>query len=343
MKKVLQFIVKELAAGRPVVSPVIISSTGSTPRSTGSRMALAEDGRSAGSVGGGPAEARAMEKAMQIFNDKKSFLLAIDFTGREAARAGLICGGRQEILLEYIAPGEESFQLYSRLLENWDQSLGSTLFTAFESRDSHISIIARTLDISSLAVSLPASLINRAAGRRNRSRLPESFRENSFILFQEPLYPPVTLYVAGAGHVGQAAAELASSVGFATIVLDDRPEFLTRDRFPRAGKLFQVPDFADYFSAAEPDLNSFILIVTRGHVHDRNVLAQALTARAGYIGMIGSVKKRDAIYHSLLNQGISQDQLDRVHCPVGLPIGADTPEEIAVSIVAQLIQVRSKK
>lgn len=343
MKNVLQFIVKELSAGRPVVSPVIISSTGSTPRSAGSRMVLAEDGRCAGSVGGGPSEARAMEKAMQIFNDKNSFLLAVDFTGLEAAQAGLICGGRQEILLEYISPSEESFQLFSRLLENWDKSLDSTLFTAFESRDSHISITARTLDISSLPASLPAALINRASSRGKRTRLPQSVRKDRFVLFQEPLHPPGTLYVAGAGHVGRASAELASTVGFNTIVLDDRSEFLSRDRFPGAAELRLVPDFANCFVPAEPDLNSFILIVTRGHVHDRIVLAQALNTRAGYIGMIGSAKKRDAIYESLLSQGVPRSQIDRVHCPVGLSIGADTPEEIAVSIVAQLIQVRSNK
>lgn len=343
MKNVLRFIVRELSQGRPVVSPVIISSTGSTPRSAGSRMALARDGRSAGSIGGGPSEARAMAEGREIFTHKTPRLLSVDFTGREAARAGLICGGRQEILLDCISAGEDNLLLFSRLLEEWDQGIGNTLFTVIESTGSQISITARTMDISSLPRSLPHALRNRASSRGKKTRLPQSVREDRFVLFQEPLHPPGTLYVAGAGHVGRASAELASTVGFNTIVLDDRSEFLTRDRFPGAAELRLVPDFENCFVPAEPDLNSFILIVTRGHVHDRNVLAQALDTRAGYIGMIGSAKKRDAIYESLLSQGVPRSQIDRVHCPVGLSIGADTPEEIAVSIVAQLIQVRSGK
>jgi len=161
------------------------------------------------------------------------------------------------------------------------------------------------------------------------------------VLLMEPFNPPAGLFIYGAGHVSQFTAKVGAMVGFRTVVLDDREDFANRERFPETDEIVVLPSFDGCCAAVGIDENSFIIIVTRGHLHDRNVLAEALRTDARYIGMIGSKKKRDKIYDSLLSDGFTQADIDRCHCPIGLTIGAQTPEEIAVSIAAELIQVQS--
>jgi xanthine dehydrogenase accessory factor len=129
---------------------------------------------------------------------------------------------------------------------------------------------------------------------------------------------------------------------FFTVVLDDRKEFANRQRFTDADEIVVLPSFETAFESHLFDPDSYIVIVTRGHSHDKTVLAQALQTNAGYIGMIGSRRKRNIIYRKLLDENFSQADIDRVHSPIGLKIGAETPEEIAVSIVAELIQKRAE-
>ena len=133
----------------------------------------------------------------------------------------------------------------------------------------------------------------------------------------------------------------AARVGFRVVVLDDRAEFASRQRFPLADEVRVLASFADCLPAAEIDSDSYLVIVTRGHLHDLEVLEQALRTPAGYIGMIGSRKKRNSIYTRLLDRGVTEAQLEQVRCPIGMAIEADTPEEIAVSIVGELIYQRA--
>ncbi|MDZ7760486.1 MAG: XdhC family protein [Desulfovermiculus sp.] len=342
MRNLLEFIYSELASGRPVVSAVIVTSSGSTPRSTGSRMAVSVDGRCQGSVGGGPGEAMAQRKAQTVHQTWHSTLLSLDLSGKEAADAGMICGGKQEILLEYIPADHKNAELFSRLLTAWDAGQASSLCTVFIQKSQETIILDRTLDSASLADSVPAPLREEARRSAHTSRLPTIAHQDACTLLVEPIRPPGTVFIAGAGHVGQTTADLAAYVGFRTIIIDDRADFLIPERFPRAGRLHHAPGFEACFQQLDMPADSFIVIVTRGHVHDKNVLTQALQTRAEYIGMIGSKKKRKAIYEALRQQGVAQSALDQVHCPIGLSIGADTPEEIAVSIVAELIQERVK-
>ena len=132
-------------------------------------------------------------------------------------------------------------------------------------------------------------------------------------------------------------------VGFRVWVLDDREAFANPERFPDAHRLSVLDGFERAFEDLEVTADSYVIIFTRGHLHDKTVLARALATDAGYIGMIGSRHKRNAIYDALREDGIAQTQIERAHCPIGLAIGAETPEEIAVSIVAEMISHRSKK
>jgi xanthine dehydrogenase accessory factor len=155
-----------------------------------------------------------------------------------------------------------------------------------------------------------------------------------------PWSGPCPLYVAGSGHVARTTSQMAAMVGFRVTVLDDRPELANLERFPQAHRICVV-DMNSCLESVDVNTQASIVILTRGHVHDAEVLAQALRTDAGFIGMIGSRRKRDSIYRNLRGQGFSDADFDRVRCPIGLDIKAETPEEIAVSIVAQLIQFRA--
>ena len=149
------------------------------------------------------------------------------------------------------------------------------------------------------------------------------------------------MFLFGAGHVAQPTARLATLVGFRVWAVDDR-EYANGDRFPEAEKIRVVEDFGSALKGLTIDRNAFIVIVTRGHLHDKTVLAQALHTDAAYIGMIGSRRKRDHIFKALLKQGFTAADLKRVYSPIGLEIGAETPAEIALSIVAELVKVRAE-
>jgi xanthine dehydrogenase accessory factor len=159
-------------------------------------------------------------------------------------------------------------------------------------------------------------------------------------IFVEPVMSEPVLYVFGGGHVSRQIVPLASLVGFQVVVIDDRADFVHAEHFPGAREICQLP-FEGVMTRLPVHELSYLVIVTRGHVHDKNVLAQALKTTAGYIGMIGSRRKRNIVYKKLIGEGFTQKDLSRVHSPIGLNIGAETPEEIAVSIVAQLIKVRA--
>ena len=157
-------------------------------------------------------------------------------------------------------------------------------------------------------------------------------------IFVEPILPQPVLYIFGGGHVSMALALAASTAGFAIGVVDDRESFANRERFPMAREIYTT--FEEAFEKIHPSASTYLVIVTRGHRDDMRVLGWAVGAPARYIGMIGSKRKVLSVYRALEKEGIPADKLAAVHAPVGLEIGALTPEEIAISITAELIGVR---
>ncbi len=148
------------------------------------------------------------------------------------------------------------------------------------------------------------------------------------------------LFIFGAGHVAQPTAQLGTMMGFAVTVIDDRDEFANSSRFPTS-RVVVCPSYDSAFDALRITSQSYIAIMTRGHLHDGTVLKQALETAACYVGMIGSSRKRDALYAELRKEGVRDESIARCHCPIGLTIKAQTPEEIAVSIMAELILCRA--
>ncbi len=157
----------------------------------------------------------------------------------------------------------------------------------------------------------------------------------------EPIFSEPTVYIFGGGHISEQLAPLVKRVHFTVVVIDDRDMFANRERFPEADEVI-VSEFEKCFDQLNIDDSSYIVIVTRGHLYDGFVLEQAVKTNARYIGMIGSKKKIKTLYEILVKKGVSRETLNRVHAPIGLDINSETPEEIAVSIIAQLIKVRAE-
>lgn len=242
--------------GRKGALAIIIDAKGSTPRKTGAKMVVYEDGRISGTIGGGKIEAMVCQEALQIIRQGEPHTIHFDLKGDDPVENISICGGSLDVYIE-------------------------------------------------------------------------------------PIVPVPTVFIFGGGHISLFVARLSKMVGFEVAVIDDRTEFANRERFPDAALVI-----ADEFAAAVKKLKvnrtSYLVIVTRGHLQDEEVLEWAAQTEAKYVGMIGSGKKIQTLYSNLKKKGISQERLKRVHAPIGLDIGAETPEEIAVSIVAEMIQVKRK-
>ena len=160
-------------------------------------------------------------------------------------------------------------------------------------------------------------------------------------VFVEPILPPAVLYIFGAGHVAISLCDVAARAGFDPIVTDDRSSYATPERFPSAREVHAL-NFDEALQKLEPNETSYIVIVTRGHRDDMHILRWAVQTRARYVGMIGSRRKVIEIFKTLRKEGLPAHLFDRVHAPIGLDIGAVTPEEIAVAITAELIAIRRR-
>jgi xanthine dehydrogenase accessory factor len=158
-------------------------------------------------------------------------------------------------------------------------------------------------------------------------------------IFVEPITPQPTAFIFGAGHVSKSLSKVATLAGFATVVVDDRETFANRKRFPEAEQVV-AGEYEAVFPTLEVNHSSYLIIVTRGHRDDMRVLKWALTTPARYIAMIGSKRKTLGVMKELMKEGIAREAFDRLHAPMGLDVGAITPEEIAVSVVAEMIAVR---
>jgi len=314
----------------------VVKSTGSTPRSSGAKMVVRKDGSIFGTIGGGLAEAMACQDGIKLMDqdDGAIQLSYVDMTKELAADSDMICGGGLSVLLEVVSPKGPCAQAYKALDSLLRSGTKGVLLSTYGGGDrgqatGHVVFTDRNQGPE-------------AARTAFKGSTPVFDEADGAMTLAEPFIPPASLYIFGAGHVSLFTAKVGSMIGMRTVVLDDRDDFANVQRFPEADEVRVLDSFTGCCDELPIDEESCIIIVTRGHLHDRNVLAESLKTKAGYIGMIGSKKKRDKIYKSLLDDGVTQQDIDRCYCPIGLTIGANTPEEIAVSIGAELIQERSR-
>jgi xanthine dehydrogenase accessory factor len=334
-----------LDQGRAFVLATIIRQQGSAPRTAGTRMLITPEQEITGTIGGGLLEAETMRTAARMSAVAPARVLTFDLTNQDAAVMEMICGGSVQVLLDYIQPSDANRALFKAWKDIFSQGGRAMLVSSVYGDESHIQRIDHAvlssdgsvqgaLDFSAVGIEKLLHLMTQPA-QIHVLRLEDR------MVVADPGQMAPTLYIFGGGHVARPTAHLAAMTSFNVVVLDDRPEFSAADRFPDAMGTRTIRSYDAAFENLPVNGDTYIIIVTRGHLHDRTVLAQALKTPAFYVGMIGSRKKRDTIYERLLKDGYTQDDIDRVHSPIGLAIGADTPEEIAVSIVAELIAVRA--
>lgn len=348
MKQLYEAMFDLLKRGESFGVVTLIDKTGSAPRSDGAKMVVRADGSITGSVGGGRLEAAAIDLAKTAIKDQKTSLQLFDLTSKDAAASDMICGGRGEMLVDFIDATDQRNQvIYSTACEIMARHEKGWLATILENKPAGSTGIHRQQCLVKPDKTLVGEvecnsdlLENLINGPAKITLHSEVFDDQRFLV--EPLSEGGTVIIYGAGHVSQKIAPLSEGVGFRTIVLDDRADFANRERFGAPVEVRVIRDFKKL-----PDLHidgdCYLVIVTRGHLFDKDVLAQVLRSGAAYIGMIGSRIKRDLIYKELMEHGFLADELAQVHCPIGTAIGAETPEELGISIVGELIKVRAEK
>jgi xanthine dehydrogenase accessory factor len=330
---------------RRLVLARIIRREGSAPRATGTQCIIREDGTLLGTIGGGFLEHRVTLGARDVLKDGRSTIHHFHLAGESLTAAGMICGGEVDVYLEPLDPeNRRTVEVFSNATDLISAGRRGILVTLVEEDVAADDPESRMLlpEGGPPIGAIRGLSVTSADFSGIRSPRIVELQHGRLTLFAEPVEAESVVYLFGAGHVSTSVALLASLVGFRLAVIDDRAEFATRERFPTADEVSVLP-FEKVFDHLRVTPDSYLVIVTRGHVSDRTVLRSALTTNPAYIGMIGSKRKREAIYQSLVDEGVPRERLEAVHSPIGVEIGAETPEEIAVSIVGELIKTRAER
>ena len=345
MKEMADRICALITDGQPVAVATILSREGSGPRTAGSKMVIEPSGKFVGTIGGGKFEADVLTAAHTALTENQPQKLFFDLTSDDAAGMDMICGGTMTVLVDILKHDPDELAVFDAWKQTQETPVLAVLATVMTTNTTGALQTMRCLVYADGRAIGPwpfsGALLKRLTKIAEKGGAPRLIDAENAQILVEPTAEPVTLLIFGAGHVSMATARMAAEVGFRVIVTDDREAWANRQRFAEAEDVVVVDDFSSALAGFTIDKNTYVVIVTRGHSHDKTVLAQALSTDAGYIGMIGSRRKRDAIYAALKKKGTSNEALARVHCPIGLNIGAETPNEIAVSIIAELIAHRA--
>lgn len=322
----------------------ILAKSGSAPREEGTKMIIKKDLSISGTVGGGIIEALTIKLSKDVYEKKCSVQKYFNLSNKEASSLGMACGGELKVLVEYIGwENNNIIETYNKLNNLRNKNENSVLITRIGKEDEQYMESEKWLCTENAFYGSENDEIQSILKiiRENYKNIKTeviSEGKNSFLI--EPARNDEYVYIIGAGHVSQKLAVITKMIDFKTAVMDDRSEFANKDRFPEADEIMVIPDFKNIFDNININMQSYIIIVTRGHAYDKEVLAEALKTNAKYIGMIGSKTKIQFVYEKLREEGFNEEDLKRVHSPIGIKIKAQTPEEIAVSIAAELIEVR---
>lgn len=300
----------------PVVLAIVVRTTGSVPREVGAKLWVSASGQMGGTIGGGAGEAKVLKAIEVIMATGQKQPVAIDLTGAPQRDIQGVCGGQMQVWLERWQ-GEAALTLARQIVVTLTQGRALNL--------------VMTLDPQRLTIVSP--------GPDQTS--PSLDLTTEFSTFALPLQPPPTLLIVGAGHCGIQLAAVAHKVGFQVVVQDDRPAWANAENFPQASHIYNHP-VSQVIDALADRSELYAALVTRGFDYDVPAL-QALLKRphsCRYIGMIGSQKRIRKALSTIQLEAIAPASLETLYAPIGLDIGALTPEEIAVSIVAELILVR---
>jgi xanthine dehydrogenase accessory factor len=349
MEDIYSEIIKALEKKGQLALATLITRVGSAPRAVGAKYLVKGDGTSLGSIGGGCVEAEVWQEAQQVMGKEGGKVLHFNLTSEQLAEGGLICGGNIDIFIEPLR--EEFLNIYqeaARIKQKGGSGLLATLISVDgdfpKGEGSKVLMKASGEKVGSLlgGAEVEKEILKEGDGLLKEKRpkvLILSSENRKMEILLEPIFSEPTVYLFGGGHVSEQVAPLAKKVHFKVVVIDDREMFANRHRFPDADEVI-VSEFERCFDKLNIDESSYIVIVTRGHLYDGFVLEQAIKSNARYVGMIGSKKKIRTLYQNLMEKGMKKEVLDQVYAPIGIDINSETPEEIAVSIVAELIKVR---
>jgi len=339
--EILDEVLALLESGQDFALVKLIGDRGSTPRAAGAEMLVRRDGSIAGTIGGGLLELTMMREAAETLETRRTHVVDMSLAGTDVhSDEEMLCGGSAEVLITFVPPGDSVLREVGAAVKAARAARRRAwFFTVLPAGnggdvewcllgDDGVLIGARPCEPKALRTAVGK------IGVHGSTRLPDGRR-----VLVESIAVPSTALVCGAGHVGRALAPVAAAAGFAVTVVDDREEFADPRRFP--GATVVLSPFAGALERLGVGEHTYVVIVTRGHVHDMEVLQQALRTPARYVGLMASRGKRARIISALGEAGFGPADVARVHSPVGLDIGAETPAELAVSIVAEMIQARA--
>ena len=348
MHKLIRELVEAQTSGRPVVYCRLVETRGSTPQKAGAAMLVFPDGSQAGTLGGGCVEAEVKRRALAAFDQGRAEIASFQLDSDYGWDDGLICGGRMKILVEPLLHADtgggagDYFRTYLELLDRGQGLIEAIVFDAEKSGqpapaaylfDSQERLVAADLEADRRAT--PAAVSEHLPPLADRPR-PLAERGVAYL----PVLPRCRLLIVGGGHIGQAVGNWAADLGFDVWVVDDRQEFVSPERFPRAERRI-CGEIGPTLENLEITPDTYCIIVTRGHNHDEEALYHLVNRQARYVGLIGSRRKIKLIFEDLESEGVSAAALAKVYAPLGIDIGSQTVPEIAVSILAELIAHRN--
>lgn len=305
---------------------------GSLPMSATAKMLVTLDGARLGTVGGGCLEAEITERALEVASRRRPAISEHTLNSELAGDYGLTCGGTAVMFIEPVFRDATLGGVYdacTRALAAGDRAIVVTEADWDATPRKALLLASQIIGSASPTMKTAASSLDPA------SELP-LLTDRTLV---EPLLGKPRLVVFGGGHVGARVAEAAAFAGWRVTVVDDRPEFANPARHPVADSTVTCA-YHDLPASLAIGPDTYVVIATRGHQHDAVVVEQIARMPTRYLGMLGSRRKVELTWKLMEEQGIPREQLDRIHAPVGLSIGADTPEEIAISVVAELVAVR---
>ena len=336
MLKLLTHLQHELECGNDVVLVTIIASSGSTPRGSGARMLVGKSGLLYGTIGGGAVEYRAQHLAEQSLADKSSAIQRFELNKKDIAALGMVCGGAVMLYLQYIPAGDRHTivlcQKASEVL-NTNQRLWF-ITDISEDRNGQIGFYNDNTGFINIDNPPSPQQIKTAKYREQQTIEGRTY-------FIEHLEKGSRVLIFGGGHVARQLVPVLAPLGFSCVVMDDRPEFSTREHFMQADEVLTV-DFTQISNFVTISGDDYVVVMTRGHQFDTIIQAQVLHTPARYIGVIGSAAKKHSVNAQLREMGHSEESISRIKTPIGLPIKAETPEEIAISIAGELIMTRAE-
>jgi len=324
-------LLKAITEGRePVALATIIEVKGSSPRHPGTKMLVAKAG-ALGTVGGGRGEARALEACRHSLERRGSALLKVEMVGDDITGADMVCGGSNTMLIELV----EDRAPYLAALERLSRGERVLLVKRIRAAGAGAEVAVALVDQDGATVcGAPAGMESARALAGGRPWFDEAAGT-----FYDPVFPEEKLLILGGGHVARALAGMAPALGFTVTVVDDRPEFVRPDRFPEGVRTLQAafePAVAEFpFDAA-----TYAVIMTRGHLLDLACVRAVLKRPYRYAGFMGSARKTRLILEQLAKDGCDPARVAALWAPIGLDIDAETPAELAVAILAELVAVR---